>query len=528
MVRTFGEITGSIGEGPNFIAPWQTVQVENVQTRKAEFRNPTQGVRDDERVALGRIEAASFETQDVFYDVVLNYSIDTAHVEDLFRAVGPDWFRILVPNRVQQVFKAEVVRYLAIEATQKREEIREAGDRRAAPRARPLRRAYRVAADREHQLPARVLGRHRAQAGRDPGRPPRAGDHRSAHRPGRQGQNEETAKGEAAREIAIASGNAAVDSCCAPTLKPRRTARWRRASRLRSCSTRHSTNRRRQHRARPRRRHHPHRSHRHPAPPGAVAIRTAARAARSMPVHASGERLRLPASVSRPSRGDPTPCSSPATANPNRPQTLAERIARLAAAGAIEDDDYSRGGSVARLEAAWAALLGKEAAVWLPTGTLANHLAVRRFCAAAPRTAPRVIVPAESHLFQDEGDALQRLSSIAVVPLAAGRPVHGQELRAALDAAERRRVLSPAGVVVLESPVRRRVGRSSPSRRCGDRRSRRARGIATHLDGARLFMMWAATGVPVRPTPPSSIPSTSRSASTWARPSAQSSPGPPR
>ena len=41
VVRTFGEITGSIGEGPNFIAPWQTVQVENVQTRKAEFRNPT-------------------------------------------------------------------------------------------------------------------------------------------------------------------------------------------------------------------------------------------------------------------------------------------------------------------------------------------------------------------------------------------------------------------------------------------------------------------------------------------------------
>ena len=125
VVRTFGEITGSIGEGPNFIAPWQTVQVKNVQTRKAEFRNPVPNVDDDERVALGRIEAASFETQDVFYDVVLNYSIDPAQVEDLFREVGPDWFRILVPNRVQQVFKAEVVRYLAIEATQKREEIRE-------------------------------------------------------------------------------------------------------------------------------------------------------------------------------------------------------------------------------------------------------------------------------------------------------------------------------------------------------------------------------------------------------------------
>ena len=43
----------------------------------------------------------------------------------------------------------------------------------------------------------------------------------------------------------------------------------------------------------------------------------------------------------------------------------------------IDVDDYSRGGVVAELEERMAALLGKEAAVFLPTGTLANHLAVR-------------------------------------------------------------------------------------------------------------------------------------------------------
>ena len=55
----------------------------------------------------------------------------------------------------------------------------------------------------------------------------------------------------------------------------------------------------------------------------------------------------------------------------------------------------SCGGVVAELEAKMATLLGKEAAVFLPTGTLANHLAVRLLA----RTGRRVLVQAESHLW---------------------------------------------------------------------------------------------------------------------------------
>src|SRR5581483_1891284 len=43
----------------------------------------------------------------------------------------------------------------------------------------------------------------------------------------------------------------------------------------------------------------------------------------------------------------------------------------------IEADDYSLGGVVSRLETTVATALGKETAVWVSTGTLANHLAVR-------------------------------------------------------------------------------------------------------------------------------------------------------
>ncbi|MEZ4502952.1 MAG: aminotransferase class I/II-fold pyridoxal phosphate-dependent enzyme [Dehalococcoidia bacterium] len=181
---------------------------------------------------------------------------------------------------------------------------------------------------------------------------------------------------------------------------------------------------------------------------------------------------------------------------PSTPLELARRLEVLALDGRIEADDYSRGGSVEALELAWAELLGKEAAVWLPTGTLANHLAVRRLCGSRPR----VLVPERSHLFLDEGDALQRLSGIAAVPYAPGSVVCDvEELRAHLDEAEQGRVLNPVGAFVIESPMRRLAGQVVPFEQMEALTAlARERGVGTHLDGARLFMMSAATGVPAR------------------------------
>ena len=85
-----------------------------------------------------------------------------------------------------------------------------------------------------------------------------------------------------------------------------------------------------------------------------------------------------------------------------------EEYGRLLAGLKIEPDDYSRGGVVEKLETRMAALLGKEAAVWMPTGTLANHFAVR-LLAGSKR---RVLVQAESHLFNDCGDCCQTLSGL--------------------------------------------------------------------------------------------------------------------
>jgi threonine aldolase len=59
------------------------------------------------------------------------------------------------------------------------------------------------------------------------------------------------------------------------------------------------------------------------------------------------------------------------------PAEYARLLAEIAETRGIAVDDYSRDGVVGELEERMAALLGKEAAVFLPTGTLANHLAVR-------------------------------------------------------------------------------------------------------------------------------------------------------
>ncbi len=120
----FGQIVGQTGPGAHFIAPWRSLAQVNVQVQRSRFHNPT-GSEQLGSDVFGRIDAASHETQDVFFDVTLNWQITASEVQPLYRNVGPDFFTKLVPSRVNQFFKAETVKYEATEATQKRELIRE-------------------------------------------------------------------------------------------------------------------------------------------------------------------------------------------------------------------------------------------------------------------------------------------------------------------------------------------------------------------------------------------------------------------
>ena len=99
------------------------------------------------------------------------------------------------------------------------------------------------------------------------------------------------------------------------------------------------------------------------------------------------------------------------------PTDSVKLLTRLIEENPIARDSYSNGGEVEKLEQIFAAALGKESAVFMPTGTLANHLAVR-ILAGGPS---RAIVQAESHLYNDTGDTVQTLSNIQLIPLAPSR-----------------------------------------------------------------------------------------------------------
>jgi len=177
------------------------------------------------------------------------------------------------------------------------------------------------------------------------------------------------------------------------------------------------------------------------------------------------------------------------------PSQSAHVLARLAEGAGVNADSYILGGVVEELESRMAALLGKERAVFFPTGTLANQIAIR---ALAPRRG-RAVVQAESHLYLDSGDCVQTLSGVTLMPLAPGRAsFSADDLAALLKKNTTGRVATPIEVVSIESPVRRMLGQVfDPAALDGIIALARKEGIRLHLDGARLFLEAAHANRPV-------------------------------
>jgi threonine aldolase len=177
----------------------------------------------------------------------------------------------------------------------------------------------------------------------------------------------------------------------------------------------------------------------------------------------------------------------------NTARDMALKILEFDREFGLEIDSYSRKGVVEQMEKRFAEMLGKEASIFMPSGTLANHLAIRKHCGLKPRA----IVQEQSHIYNDTGDCVAQLSGINLVPLAKNRVFFIlEELREAIERSKAGRVMNPVGAMVVESPVRRQAGQIVPfeeMRRITD--YSRGEGIPTHLDGARLYMMSAATGI---------------------------------
>lgn len=166
--------------------------------------------------------------------------------------------------------------------------------------------------------------------------------------------------------------------------------------------------------------------------------------------------------------------------------------AMLAAMFAAEvgDDVFGQDPTVNRLEAYAAGLFGMEAALFCPSGTMTNQLAIKCHTVALDE----VICEEKSHIYQYEGAVYSLLSSVGVNLIKGER---GKILPGQIAAAVKPRYdwLPISKLLVLENTCNK--GGGSVYRIAEARtlvQEGREAGLACHLDGARLFNALVETG----------------------------------
>ena len=169
--------------------------------------------------------------------------------------------------------------------------------------------------------------------------------------------------------------------------------------------------------------------------------------------------------------------------------TAAMRAAMAAAE--VGDDQYGEDPSTNRLQARVADMLGKEAALWLPTGTMANQVALRTLT----RPGDEVVTSRESHAAWHEAGGAAANAGVQIHEIGQRGVFTANELRAATK--PRNFAIFPTTTLVEVENTHNRAGgvvvpQDEVLRICAVAREL---GLASFLDGARLWNASAASGV---------------------------------
>jgi len=163
------------------------------------------------------------------------------------------------------------------------------------------------------------------------------------------------------------------------------------------------------------------------------------------------------------------------------------------AAAPVGDDQFGEDPTVNRLQEVVAGLLGKEAALWLPTGTMANQVALR----VLTRPGDDVIVSHESHAVWHETGASAANAGVQFTPIGEHGVFTAEQFVAAIKP-RGHLIYPPTTLVEVENTHNRAGGVVFPQdeavRVC---EAARARDVATYLDGSRLWNAAVALGRPV-------------------------------
>ena len=174
--------------------------------------------------------------------------------------------------------------------------------------------------------------------------------------------------------------------------------------------------------------------------------------------------------------------------------TPTPEMRRAMAEAEVGDDVFMEDPTVARLEALAAERLGKEAALFVTSGTQGNQVSLM----AHTQRGDEIILDENCHIFNYEVAALAVLSAVQARAL---RGRHG-----ILDPGEVRDAIRPPNIhhprntlICLESTHNRGGGTIYPLDTLREiRRIAKEHGLAIHLDGARLFNACVAAGVSVK------------------------------
>ncbi|VTT99251.1 threonine aldolase : Threonine aldolase OS=Singulisphaera acidiphila (strain ATCC BAA-1392 / DSM 18658 / VKM B-2454 / MOB10) GN=Sinac_1144 PE=4 SV=1: Beta_elim_lyase [Gemmataceae bacterium] len=161
-------------------------------------------------------------------------------------------------------------------------------------------------------------------------------------------------------------------------------------------------------------------------------------------------------------------------------------------AAAVGDDVFGEDPTVNELELRTAALFGHEAALFVPSGTMSNQIAVRVHC----RPQDEVLLETTSHIYLWEAGGAAALSGVTC------RTLDGRN--GLLDVSDFDGKVRPDDVhavrtrlVSIENTHNRGGGTIySPDAVAGIWKWAKQHGIAMHLDGARIWNAIVATGVP--------------------------------
>ncbi|HEU4426519.1 MAG TPA: beta-eliminating lyase-related protein [Pilimelia sp.] len=172
-----------------------------------------------------------------------------------------------------------------------------------------------------------------------------------------------------------------------------------------------------------------------------------------------------------------------------RPATMRERLASLSAMPEVDGwGDRYGDGPVAALEARVAELLGTQSALFFPTGTMAQQIALRFW---AQQTGNRFVVThPQAHVEVHERQAYASLSGLhAIWPTLEPHPPTAADITA---------VAEPFGSLLLELPLRE-AGYLLPewSELVATVAAARDRGARVHFDGARLWESTTHLGQPL-------------------------------